>query len=252
MQYPQGGQGPGGYGPPGGQGAPQGQPGGYGQPGYPHTPSYGPPPGYPAPQKPKGPSLGLVIVICVIGAMVVVPFVIGAVIGFSRYSDRAKPQDPAKIKLSEHYDTPNGLMTAHYPPDFAAKKIDNVTILVSRRVGTGDEFVTLGAIPVEKAVTDDIEEFARLMLVSVEKNVDAKGGSSTRGKRRDAKCLGKYDGVEYEPTFNLPIVGDYVGKACFFEYQKRMHIVRYDVIKTYATRDTPLLEKIVDATDLAD
>jgi hypothetical protein len=231
----------GGYGPPPGYGGP---PPGYG----------GPPPGYGGPPpKPKGPSLGLVVVLCVVGVLFVVPFVVGGVIGFMRASEKAhKKSDPEKVSLSEQYDTKNKLITAHYPPDFAAKRLDDATITISRRVGTGDEFITLGALPIDKSVTDDVDEFARLMLVSVEKNIEAKDGTSTRGKKRETKCLGKYEGVEFSPTFKLPGVGNYVGKACFFVHNDRHYIVRYDVIKSHAESDTPLLERIIDATEFAD
>lgn len=224
------------------------QPGGYGMPG-----GYGPPPGYGAPPpKPKGPSLGAVIVFAAIGALFVVPAIIGGVLGFQRARERAEAKKaPGELALSERYATKNGLIVAHYPSDFGAKRLDDATIIISRRVGTtGDEFVTLGALPIDKSVTDDVEEFARLMLVSVEKNIEAKDGTFTRGKRRETKCVGKYDGVEFKPTFTLPGVGDYVGRACFFTHNDRHYVIRYDVIKSHADSDTPVLQKIVEATEI--
>jgi hypothetical protein len=214
--------------------------------------------GMPPPPAPKGPSLGLVVLVCLLAAFFFVPLVVGGVMGFLRYKERAegiqnakkKVVDPAKVELSEKYATKNGLLIAHYPADFAAKRVDNVTITVSRRVGNADEFLTLGALPVSKAVTDDIEEFARLMLVSVEKNVEAKNGTATRGKKRETKCLGKYEGVEYSPTFSVPSIGEYVGKACYFTHSGVHYIVRYDVVASHADEDKPLLERIAKATEL--
>jgi hypothetical protein len=187
----------------------------------------------------------------VVGALFVVPFVIGVVLGFSNARKRAEAKKhPEKVELSEHYATKNGFIVAHYPSDFAAKRLDDATVIISRRVGsTGDEFVTLGAIPVDTSVTDDVDEFARLMLVSVEKNIEAKNGTFTRGKPHETKCLGKYEGVEFKPTFSLPGVGDYVGRACFFTHDERHYVVRYDVIKSHADDDTPLLQRIVEATE---
>jgi hypothetical protein len=160
--------------------------------------------------------------------------------------------DPESVELSESYATTNGALVAHYPSDFVAKRLDEATVVLSRRLPVGDETVTLGVLPYDKAATDDIEEFARLMLVAVEKNVEGKGGTSTRGKGRDAMCLGKYEGIEFEPTFSLPDAGDYVGKACFFEHNERAHIVRYDVVASQAEREIPLLERIINATELSD
>ena len=104
----------------------------------------------------------------------------------------------------------------------------------------------------EVASATVIEEFARLMLVSVEKNVAEKNGTSTRGKRHETKCLGKYEGIEFNPTFSLPGVGDYVGKACYFTHDETHYIARYDVIQSHAASDAALLEKILKATELKD
>lgn len=206
-----------------------------------------------APPPKKGPSLGLVIVVCLVGAFFVVPFVVGAVLGFSKYRKKAAAKDvpAANVALTESYKSKNGLLIGHYPSDFGAKRVDHATILISRAVGGADEFVTLGAIALDTAVTDDIEEFARLMLVSVDKNVEAKGGTSAHGEKRAAKCVGKYKGVEFEPSFTLPSVGSYVGKACFFKLKERAYIVRYDVVKSHAA-DAELLTRIIDATEFPD
>ncbi len=206
--------------------------------------------GYPPAPKPKGPSLGLVVALCAVGAFfVVIPMAVGAYFGFTKVR-RAK-SDPALVVLSERHATQDDLLVAHYPADFGAKKVDAWTIIVSRKLLIGDELVTLGVLPIDKAATDSIDEFARLMLVGVEKNVTEKGGTSSRGTRRETKCLGKYDGVEYEPTFTLPPIGAYVGKACFFLHQARLHMVRYDVVKSQAEKEVPLLAKIVAATEVA-
>lgn len=200
----------------------------------------------------KGPSLGLVVVVCLVGAMFVVPFVIGVVLGIRRVRDHsgttAKKIPADKVALSETYSTKNGFIVGHYPSDFGAKRVDSATILISRAVGGADEFVTLGAIKLDDAVTDDIEEFARLMLVSVDKNVEAKGGTSEHGEKRTAKCVGKYKGVEFEPSFTLPGIGSYVGRACFFKRHERAYILRYDVVKSHAD-DAALLTRIIEASD---
>lgn len=219
---------------------------------------HGPPPhgygyGLPPPPPSKGPSIFLVAGVCAAIVLFVAPCVVGGVIGYQRARDRAAAKsNPAKVTLSERATTKNGLLVAHYPSDFGAKKLDEATLIISRTVGTGDEFVTLGAIEVEKSSTDDTEEFARLMLVSVEQNIEAKNGTFVRGKSRDTKCLGKYPGVEFNPTFTLPGAGAYVGRACYFTHKERHYIVRYDVVKTHAESDRALLEKIVDATELKD
>jgi hypothetical protein len=207
------------------------------------------------PPRPKGPSLALVVIVLLAAALFFVPFVIGGVIGFMRYRDRArapKQAEVAKLALSERYRTKNGLITAHYPLDFAATRLDYASITLSRAVAGGDEQITLAALPLDKSVTDDVDEFAELMLLSVEKNVTAKGGTSTRGERRETKCLGKYAGIEFSPTFTLPNVPEYAGRACFFIHKHRHHVIRYDVTKALEGAEAPLLRKIIGATELAE
>lgn len=210
----------------------------------------------PAPQ-PKGPSIALVVIVCLAAAFFFVPFALGGYLGFVRYRDRAratKTKTPAPVSsaLSERYRTKNGLLTAHYPLDFEAKRLDEATVTLSRtREGGGDELITLGAVPIEGAEPADVHEFASRMLALVDENVDTKGGSGTHGERRDAKCLGKYDGVEFDVSFKLPDAGEYVGRACFFLHSRRYHVARYDVSTKHADADAPVLRKIIAATELA-
>jgi hypothetical protein len=214
---------------------------------------YGPQPGWnahpPPPAKTGTPAIVILAVLAVVGFVACV--VAAAVFGFVRARERAK-EDPATVKLTETVSSSNGLVTAHYPADFGAKKVDFATVALSRKLTVGDESITIGALPIDKAATDDIEEFARIILMAVEKNVEAKGGTTTRGTKRAARCLGKYDGFEWQPTFSLPVGGDYVGKACFFELRNRFHVVRYDVAKSQAEAQAPVLTKIMEATELAD
>jgi len=204
---------------------------------------------------PKGPPIALVVIVCLAAAFFFVPFVIGGYLGFARYRDRARatkqvPKAPS-TELTERYRTKNGLLTAHYPLDFEVKRLDEATITLTRTLSGGDELITLGAVPADGASEDAVNEFASRMLAAVEDNVDGKGGSAPRGEARDAKCLGKYEGVEFKVGFKLPDAGEYVGHACFFLHSGRYHVLRYDVSKKHADAEAPVLRKIVAATELA-
>ena len=207
---------------------------------------------YGSPPK-RGLSTGVIVLIVVgiFGLLIVIPLTIGVVVGFRRAMKAgAAAVDPRSVVLSQSYKTTNGLLTAHYPADFAAKRLDDATLMVSRNLGDGsDEVVTFGAVP--DPITDDPQEFGRILLDSLAKGVSAKGGTSQKGPVRPAKCLGSYPGVEAEMTFTMAPGHPYDSKSCFFMIGKRGYELRYDVPRSHATQDLPLLERIIDSAELA-
>jgi hypothetical protein len=221
-------------------GPPQGYPGP--QQGYP-----GPPQGYPGP--PPAPKRGLpaiFIVLIVIGSLGLAFAAAGVAISMQK---SGAPADPGGVALSQSYATPNGLLTAHYPADFAAKTLDHATLVVSRNFGGGeDEVVTLAAV--KDPITNDPAELARILDGLVEKNVITKGGTYKQTSHRPAKCLGIHPGVELEMTFKLPTVQAYVSKACFFINASKGYEVRYDVPSSRAANEVVLLQRIIGATVL--
>jgi hypothetical protein len=212
----------------------------------------GPTPGYPAP--PPAPKRGLSPIFIVLILVGCVGFLSGAVafaISVGRSTTASgSTADPSGVRLSESYATPNGLLTAHYPADFAAKTLDHATLVLSRNFGGGeDEVVTLAAV--KTPITNDVHEFARILDALVEKNVLAKGGTYEKTGHRPTTCLGNHPGFEIERSFKLPTVGPYVSKACFFLTAERGYEVRYDVPRSRSAHEVVLLERIIDATVLA-
>jgi hypothetical protein len=179
-------------------------------------------------------------------------FVVGAVMGFQHEMEksRAVKADTLAVPFSESYATTNGLLTARYPADFAAKKLDASTLLLSRNLGGGeDEALTLAAL--SDPITDDPHELARLLWDSHDKNVTSKQGTFTKTGNRDAKCAGKYPGVELEGTFTLPGRAAYTSKGCFWVHNNRAYELRYDVSSSRSAEEVPLLDRIINATELA-
>jgi hypothetical protein len=201
----------------------------------------------------RSPSTGVIvlIVMSIFGVLIVVPLSIGVVVGFRRAMKAGTATvAPASVALSESYKTTNGLLTAHYPADFAAKRLDDATVMISRNLGDGtDEVVTFGAVP--DPISDDPHEFGRILIDSLSKNVVAKGGTAQKGAERPTTCLGTHAGVEVEITFTFDSGRPYDSKSCFFMMAKRGYELRYDVPRTRAAQDVPLLERIMDATELA-
>jgi hypothetical protein len=214
-----------------------------------------PPSPFPRPPPKKGlpgVAVALIAVGCLGALGLAALFAAGVAVGFQREIARSKAakMDRLADALAEHYTTTNGLLTAHYPSDFAAKNLDDSTLLVSRNLGGGDdEALTLAAV--RKAITDDPHELARLLWASHEKRVTTKGGTSTRTGDRAAKCLGKYDGVEWEGTFTMPPGKTFLSKGCFFIHGEHGYELRYDVPSARSAEDAPLLARIVEATELA-
>ncbi len=219
------------------------------------APVQGLPNQYPPPPPRKGLS-GLVIALIAVGCLgvlgLVALFAAGIAIGYQREIARSKAAkvDPMTVSLSEQHATTNGLLSAHYPADFAAKSLDAATLLISRNLGgVADEGLTLAAV--SNPITDDPHEFARILWAAHDKNVTAKGGTSTKTVDHPTKCLGKYDGVEWEGTFSLPLGEQYRSKGCFFIRGDRGYALRYDLPGTSYASDAPLLDRIIEATELA-
>lgn len=228
------------------------------QPPYPpppYPPPYYPPPPPPPPQSgPSGTTIALIViaVMAMLGLFVGLPLAAGIYVGYKNAKTKAAapPVNPLTVPLTESYGTPNHLLTGHYPADFAAKTLDDATLVLARNFPDGeDEVITLAAV--KNPITNDPHEFARILLGLVDKNVAAKGGTSTKIADREAMCLGKYPGVETEGTFELPASGVYESKACFFVRGDRGYEVRYDVPRSRSASEVPLLSRIIDATDLA-
>jgi hypothetical protein len=220
----------------------------------PHWQSPYQPPPPPPKQGLSGTTIALIVVgvVVVLGLFVVVPLGMGVYVGYTRAKERAAAAkvSPHAVALSASYTTPNGLLTAHYPADFAAKSLDDATLVVSRNFPGGeDEVVTLAAV--RSPITNDPHELARILLGLVDKNVAAKKGTSTKTAEREVMCLGKYRGVETEGTFSLPGSATYESKACFFLHGDRGYEVRYDVPRSRAADEVPLLTRIIEATVLA-
>jgi hypothetical protein len=211
------------------------------------------PPPVPPPKKgPSGATIAFAVIVGLLGIFVAVPVAVGVVLGIRRGVEKsgATAASLRTAPLSESFSTPNHLLTAHYPAEFAAKTLDDSTLIVSRNFGGGeDEVVTLAAV--KNPITNDPHELARILLGLVDKNVAAKGGTSTKTGERPATCLGKYPGVETEGTFSLPTSAPYESKACFFLRDDRGYEVRYDLPRSRASEEAPVLDRIIEATELA-
>ena len=156
--------------------------------------------------------------------------------------------DPSTVVLSQERTTPNGRLMIHYPADFAAKTLDDSSLLVVRNDGGGSEGASFTAV--RTPISSDVGEFARVVVAAIEKDILSMGGFATRGEMESAACLGRYSGLEVANTYRVPIGGHFVSKTCLFIHGGHGYTLRYFASDSRAALDGPLLERIVGATEL--
>jgi len=195
----------------------------------------------------------VIVVLAVLGGMVVigVPFAIGVGLGvWNVVKTRTPAEDPRTVPLTQSYATPNGLLTAHYPADFAAKALDHATLAMTRKVGAVDtESVVVAAVA--HPVTNDVREFARLLDAQSETFVRSNGGTYTKTGEHAATCLGGRPGWSVEIRYTMAIGSAYVSKTCYAIENDIGYEFRYDLPQPQVSRDTVLVERIIEATDVA-
>jgi hypothetical protein len=254
-------------------------------PGYPPQPQqpYGvqPPPMYPMqPQPPQGggPNVGLIVGL-VVGIFVILPISIlfcAGVFGYmrasraARYSSTYSPAytstyttptytstygtttttTPTAVpSLSEHYPTSNGLIVAHYPADFAAKSLDHATIMLSKNNTDGtDEVVTVAGV--ENPISNDVNEFSRVLVQQMKKNIEVYGDKWVETGRRRTVCFGGYSGLQIEGTYTASGITKENVKICYFMRPNKGYEMKTIVPARHEARDLPTLQSIVDATEI--
>jgi hypothetical protein len=262
MQYPPPQQGPG-YSPPQQQPYPPQQP------------------MYPMQQQPPqggGPNVGLIVGL-VVGIFVILPIgilVCAGVVGYmrasraARYSSTYSTYSPpaytytaptytstygtsttttGSSALTEHYPTSNGLIVAHYPADFAAKSLDHATIMLSKNNSDGtDEVVTVAGV--ENPISPDVNEFSRVLVQQMKKNIEAYGDKWVETSRKRTVCFGSYYGLQIEGTYTASGITKENVKICYFMRPNKGYEMKTIVPASHESRDLPLLQSMVDATEI--
>ena len=89
------------------------------------------------------------------------------------------------VVLGESYHSPNGLITAHYPADFAAKVAGKAAIMMARNLDDDEsELITL--VSVVEPVSTDLTEYTRAVSLAEVKKLDGYQQIS----KTTTKCLG--------------------------------------------------------------
>jgi len=214
-----------------------------------------PQPQQPAPQRSSGANVG--VIVAIVGAVFVVVllgiFVLFGVLGYmraSRAASLAAKRAATPASFTESYSSPNGLVTAHYPADWAAKSVDEGTLTVTRNLSDGgDELVYVAGI--DNPISNDVNEIARILLLSQTKTIEATGDHWTETARRRDACLhGIPGGLRVEGTFRAKGITKENVRLCFLVHDGHAYATKTMVPAVHETEDLALLESMVQASDI--
>lgn len=149
----------------------------------------------------------------------------------------------AAVGMTESYVAKNGLITAHYPASFAASTVGTSSIVLARNLpGNLDE--ALSFVPIEKPISNDLNEFARVVNSAEVKELHSYVETSSG----PASCVGNL-GIESVGTWqSAKGTTTYQRKACHFLKNGHGYSIAYSVPSTAAATDEPTLRAIREAT----
>jgi hypothetical protein len=212
---------------------------------------------YQQPPPRSGLSRGAVVAIVlgsVLGLSLLGTFAYGVVRGFKRAAAKhqAAIEAPGSRGLPQSYTTKNKLLTVHYPADFAVNTVDDSTLVVSRNVGGSvDEGIIVGGVA--NPVSNEVDEFARVLLTKMDKNYrETPGSGYAETGRHPAQCLGRYEGLQVDVAFKMSSGTRYTQSSCLFMHGNAGYLVRYYVPVTAEARDKDGLVGMLSATDVVE
>lgn len=155
-----------------------------------------------------------------------------------------KKAGPAPVAgMTESFASKNGLITAHYPADFAASTVGTSSIVLSRNLPGGQD-EAMAFLPIEKPISSDLKEFARVIDAAEVKDLHGYVESSSL----PATCAGK-PGIETTGTGRSEKgTSTYLRKACHFLANGHGYSITYSVPSTLAADEEPTLRAIREAT----
>jgi hypothetical protein len=152
-----------------------------------------------------------------------------------RLLNRSSPQTST---LSQSYATENGLITAHYPADFAAKRLSANSILLARNLGDGtDEAIAFTGIPVP--ITDDQNEYARVVLAA-----EVKGLQNYTETSKQAASCGPAMGIETIGRWGSNPKVMYERHSCIFLLNGHGYSIAFSAPERHAAEEIPLLMRM--------
>jgi len=150
---------------------------------------------------------------------------------------------------TESYTAKNGLVVAHYPPDFAAKAIDNDTVNLQKNLGDGSaDLVQVAAVV--NPISDDVDELGRILTRSMIKDIESYGDKWNETSRTHGSCYKTYPGLEVHGWFLASGKTKTNVKLCFFMSSTHGYMLKTIVPAIHETDEQPTLDSIADSTEL--
>ena len=156
----------------------------------------------------------------------------------------AEPQGKPAA-LTQSYTSKNGLLTAHYPADFAASTAGTSSVVVTRNLPGGlDE--AMAFVPIEKPISGELAEFARVVGAAEVKELNSYVETSSL----PGTCVGA-PAIETTGTWKSKSgTLTYLRKACHFIHNGHGYSIAYSVPSPHAAEEEPTLHAIREATQL--
>lgn len=147
---------------------------------------------------------------------------------------------------SQSYDSPNGLITIHYPASFAAKVVGKSALKASRNLKDGrDEAVTF--VSVDQPISNDLREFARVVELATVKKL-GEIGSYQEASHTDTR-FADVDGIETRGVWTARSGHRYRRWACAFLKDGHGYHFTYLVPEEEAATEEVTMTSILKATD---
>lgn len=151
---------------------------------------------------------------------------------------------PSSVALTQSYSTENGLVTAHYPADFAAKKLSANSIILARNLQDGtDEAIAFTAVA--KPISDDLNEYARVVL-----NAEVKGLKSyTETSKKQSTCGAGHPSIETVGRWGESPTLKYERHSCIFLANGHGYSIGFSAPERHSAEEVPLLQRIRESVE---
>lgn len=215
------------------------------------------PPPY-APTPPSRSNTGLVVALILI-PVVLLFLVFGGALMFMVAAKRSAARTRAaraataaytpSATNTESYPLKNGLLVAHYPPDFAAKSIDDDTVNLQKNLGDGSADL-VQVVAVVNPISDDVDELGRVLIQSMSKDIESYGDKWFETVRAHRACYKTFPGLEVKGWFLASGTRKTNVKLCFFVNATHGYMLKTIVPDRHETVEQPTLDSIVASTEL--
>lgn len=150
---------------------------------------------------------------------------------------------------TQSFTAKNGLVTAHYPEDFVARNVDNDTVSLTKKVpDRSEEIVQVAAVV--NPISDDVDEFGRVLIKSMVKDLDSYGDKWIETSRDHSTCYKTVTGLSVKGYFMAKGVTKTNVTFCIFMQGKHGYMLKSIIADKHDASERATIDAILDATEL--